>query len=1201
MVRVNNEEFTTYELDTRQSIITRIAALMGTLPKYLYFPNGLPEDPLTANNIDVEDLLAEIKENASRSGDFPLFLTSIRKKIHKKMDVEKNILYPWIVYNTELERMAKLGSLILKQKAKSFVDSGYFEDENDFVRFWKTSRDRVKYDLENGISNIEREDKAAEQLYAMFQEIDDEDSLVYTDFVTTKVTIDIDLQLKDITMLEIFNHIVTNDVVPFVAVKEYFKILKDFVPPEEWAAMEGEHMTIKVNSKRKFTEAKLKDYIDVMLAVEGEIGKERVTASMKIHTKPGYLKRDEFIIRFLSIFKGLGDITYDNIKEKSVTGDFYFPAERLNTYVFSDLVMNNQLFSALINIDESSKATKKDTVSGQPWLHIIFNHPSTGRISVSFTQKQVNRVDKDMRETDPEIFVHGEPYINVHVSTGRDRRAVEIFQLMLSKLLVIYGQQYNEIVEFYEQYLPDFGTIEEYEVPLPKSKQGMVAPGIFVSKYSRNCSPPERMPTVLTSQKKAKKYEKRGKQIMAFPRPEQEQPPHYPSDGGRQLYFVCKNPKYPFPGLQRNTLGNADDYPYVPCCYATDQSKAGGSGSGYREYFFNDFTEPTEKRQQGLISSKKILHSDQYGELSKDLDKLFNVLETTPNYQFIRIGVHRNKSSFLNAVMLGLHEQTNILDFQDEEEREAHLLQIREKLSKPSNAVMARQCCYDMTLEQVQTAIADPDRYFDPRKFIQLLEGFFNCNIYLFNPEKMFLPDFIQSYYDNKRKNVPYVFIFEHRGSESDHARYPQCELIVRWNTKRSVDTEFSLTYKNPVAKSVDNIFQLLKESYALNRPITDTVFSWPDEITIDNQVIDSYGKTRRVNIRYKDQPISIITSPIPPIPVNELVEPLPLSVVNGKTAMSLLKVFNAHIDSQTVQMDQAKEINATVGNVNITIPIMEQEPFDDLPHNKLGLHNPESKTSTLQIYNRNKKLARYITEYVLWLFSRYLIKKGQNIVTDKLLSRFAKKNIKIDKNFKYGKVPKIFSMNSGVMSDGKLVVTSEDMLKRVMYVLKLYSIRDIRSLVNYHTRNVITHYYVDITDFNYNPRQVILYGDDAVDKWIQENRYSHVLNNKVVVGKRTPYFFKNQLVEDQVFLAQNVDTLNKAFSVANTWYRKGYNPGINVSAKRKAYNFILYVYVNDNDIAVRNIVGSKSPKDTIRILGYKLRGHPSYTVLLEL
>lgn len=180
-------------------------------------------------------------------------------------------------------------------------------------------------------------------------------------------------------------------------------------------------------------------------------------------------------------------------------------------------------------------------------------------------------------------------------------------------------------------------------------------------------------------------------------------------------------------------------------------------------------------------------------------------------------------------------------------------------------------------------------------------------------------------------------------------------------------------------------------------------------------------------------------------------------------------------------------------------------------------------------------------------------------------------------------------------------MVTSEDMLKRVMYVLKLYSIRDIRSLVNYHTRNVITHYYVDITDFNYNPRQVILYGDDAVDKWIQENRYSHVLNNKVVVGKRTPYFFKNQLVEDQVFLAQNVDTLNKAFSVANTWYRKGYNPGINVSAKRKAYNFILYVYVNDNDIAVRNIVGSKSPKDTIRILGYKLRGHPSYTVLLEL
>jgi hypothetical protein len=92
--------------------------------------------------------------------------------------------------------------------------------------------------------------------------------------------------------------------------------------------------------------------------------------------------------------------------------------------------MNNNIFSTLISIDESSKATKKKGDSTQPWLYIHFTHPSTGHVTAAITQKFVDRSDIMMREEDPEIFPHNSPYIRVRVK-GRDRESVEFFQKCL--------------------------------------------------------------------------------------------------------------------------------------------------------------------------------------------------------------------------------------------------------------------------------------------------------------------------------------------------------------------------------------------------------------------------------------------------------------------------------------------------------------------------------------------------------------------------------------------------------------------------------------------------------------------------------------------------------------------------------------------------------------------------------------------------
>jgi hypothetical protein len=244
--------------------------------------------------------------------------------------------------------------------------------------------------------------------------------------------------------------------------------------------------------------------------------------------------------------------------------------------------------------------------------------------------------------------------------------------------------------------------------------------------------------------------------------------------------------------------------------------------------------------------------------------------------------------------------------------------------------------------------------------------------------------------------------------------------------------------------------------------------------------------------------------------------------------------------------------------------------------------------------------MARYFTEYIFWLFSGYMNKNKIDKIDDSVLNGFAKSSIVVIPDFKYGNVPKLFSLNSGIMKDEKLVVTSQDMLKRLLYVLKLYTIRDLKTLRNYHTVTAIMNYYEDITDFDSYSFQVILQGEDAVDKWIQENKMAYTLYNRIIIGQKTPYFFKNELVENRVFLAQNTITLQQAMDVAVTWYKQKYNIGLYSRTETELeYGFTLYSYVNSSNITKVNV---ESTKDSdFHILGYKIENRPFYTVLLDL
>jgi hypothetical protein len=157
------------------------------------------------------------------------------------------------------------------------------------------------------------------------------------------------------------------------------------------------------------------------------------------------------------------------------------------------------------------------------------------------------------------------------------------------------------------------------------------------------------------------------------------------------------------------------------------------------------------------------------------------------------------------------------------------------------------------------------------------------------------------------------------------------------------------------------------------------------------------------------------------------------------------------------------------------------------------------------------------------------------------------------------------------------------------------------KKIEDYYKRQTIENYYVDVTDFDEYPLQVILQGDKSVEKWIDEQKIKYIIHDSVQVDLETPYFFQNILIDDQIYLAQNTDSLQKAREISENWFKLGFNIGKEAVGTDKKFKFKLYSYISSENIVNSKIRGVSTPYD-IKIMGYKLDDDVSFfTVLLEI
>jgi hypothetical protein len=438
-------------------------------------------------------------------------------------------------------------------------------------------------------------------------------------------------------------------------------------------------------------------------------------------------------------------------------------------------------------------------------------------------------------------------------------------------------------------------------------------------------------------------------------------------------------------------------------------------------------------------------------------------------------------------------------------------------------------------------------------------------------------------------------------GSSSDHASEPRCELILRWKETNADSIEYSFNQATGVSKGINDIFLKMILSYSLNTEVKETIFPLINpQIKILEQGMDSYGKTRMIRIKFQGSIVTLLTSPIQPINYPE-VNDWVITNVSEQIAIEFCKLLNIKITGQDVTEDFAKTFNGILGNVTISIPIENSIPTSDFQNYKFGINYPESSLSDMNNYNRYKKLARYMTSYVFWLYSTYLKDENKPISLD-TMSSFREKYITIDKDFEYnGNISKKFSMKNSLMKNGKLVVKSEETLKRLMYSLRLFSRQRI-TLLNYHMMETMENYYIDLTDFDQFQFQVIIQGEKALENWVNDNNTNYKLHDSIQPGVSEPYFFKNSLVGDYILLAQNTDSIQKALKIAKVWEKEGYNIGGNPSVEDyvKLGRFMLFSYENSKNITLHSIGGKYIDGDPM-IIGYKIDNVAFYTALLNL
>lgn len=1109
--------FTISSTDTISNIFVKISAMVDSLPKYIYL-KGVDLDiqklrrTKVLKDVEIVNIFDIIKEGNQSVADFVKNLKSVID-LFPKLDKVNDIIKPWMVYNLkdlDQEEFSLISFSIVDTINKS-LNSNY---EVEFTNFEESGK-LIRRDIEGKIKENKR---LAEILVSSEVQIQGK---AFTPFSLEKIKYVLEIgQTTDTTINEVFNSIVLNTKIPFASMGGYFKVLKDFIPDREWIFdTDPNVISLKlIKSGNEYEDVKFK-FENGIFKITLEADTEKVSKEAVVETVLSVIKKSNPVV------------TRD--EPISVKGVFYIPDQNLDKYVFAHLVMNDPSFSVLV-IDEVGKATKEK--------NSIYSYYNTGiyQMSIVLTPKIMDRFDPSMKGQSSILFPEGSSYLRFRVSMKGERDAIEM-QENISKLVALYNIRYQDVVNLYRKYIPSFPEVKASKkaVKAAKKKTG----------ESRRC---QHFPIIVTEDE-AVNYS----DYMKFPA----------EDGQIYTCETEKLGKFKYVGLQyRKETGE-----FSPCCFEINQKTK--KNSNYNKYLKvletgnKDILEQKVK-QQRLITTKKYVDNGNFGDVFyPNVLKFFEMCDSSVKY--FRLGVHRSKMSFLNCIMEVAREPgAPVISVDDVRSK------LEELAGNNSMLSLCRQELPDKTSEEIREMLLSPDTYIDPKLFVRMVETEFKCKIFIFSENGMVVPRHFKNYLRYENIYTKVVTVIEHMGSESQDAKYPQCELIVY---SKEGETTYYYQPSQAVSTYAEEIFSEMTSSYILGNKVEKYVI---DLDNIVGQTIDSYGKVSSFLINHPKGIFRVYTAyPMPPGNFPEDVTPTYIPTINDISSLfSNFKFVARNGISNCVLVTLENKYYIQITNTSTTHSVEQDVVIPET-----------SEDSGLRTFNMYKTLARYMTEYMIHAFSGYINSNNLPLSSDSI-EAFVKTSVKVDPDVVYGAISKKFTSGT-ILRDGKIVLPSVEILKRLVYTLRLEISRNPNGVLSYYKRTNIDAYILDITDFAYVPTQVILYGSDTVQRYIYELNNYHTFNYNVGFTGPKPFFYKNIHIDNnKAFLAQGVDNIEDAKSIVHNWNKSG----INISHGIQKLKLKLYKYENDS-------VVSLIQKGKGCVLGYKVNHKPNFTVLLDM
>lgn len=1121
------------ELDTDQMIVDKIAAILNTTAGFLFFPIGrVPtgKEFRSTQNVDVVDIL-DIITSPDAGTSFTRLMNTIHPMLsQQRLDINGAVLVPFIAYNNAIQDLDPAErDMVLFSIAQEIQAFGI---NVDLQAVWN-DRDNIKSQISALISEVQERVNTSLQTNLMETVQDTE----HTAFELEKTKFVFRLDIDNMNLIGLFNLIELNPNVPFMNYKDLYKIMNDFRIPTGWTESDTtESIMLKVSKHPLLPGVTTdEDYLTVFISNE-------LSVSVFMEDKDSMTAAD-IATRISETIQHSGDVVPVDIRESKVNGQFTFPSHAFNQFVFADMVMNDTIFSSVMTIDERRRATKRSDA-----LYAMFEDEGIGQVRITITEKVGDTPDS--------------VYTRVKVVSADNVASATKFQAVFSKLMTVYNNKYEEIVSAYREFIPDFAVTKERVVKISSKKNRLkdIAPEVFAIGYPPLCS---KQPTILTDAE-AEEAKRKGLQVMVFPKP---------GLAIKQRNYVCDYSAAKYPGLRTNPLANKDVLPFLPCCYGKNQRDT--ERSKYRQYFYDEESAAETAKQQNIIITNKFLNENAYGSIPEGVERLLKSFSDDQKIVFRRKGVGGGQKSLLQCVLHALKSDKDLT---------AEL----ERIGKSDHIFVGRQEMYESNVADISESLVPSEKYLDPQLFVSILESFYGCNIFVFNRDAMSLPRNLESFYKNKISG-PSIIVYEHRGGTADRSDNPRCELIIaRKETGRKTSGErLIFEMEESVSTGLQDVFESVQDSFALTKRVPDIIFPRDVEGVVD-QTIDAKGKCRSVSLIHKKKTITVLTSPVQPLPVQERSSSTRLGPTTTlEVAQQFIQDEGLRILTQYADNGLLKELICEWGVLVVSIPILgSSDPLPDIAFSNFHMVCSETGTSELDKYAIHSRRAHILTEYTRWLFAHFVDAHDSGV----LFETFANERIHIQPNFPYAHVPQAFSMTSGVMANGKLVVESEETLKRLIFQLRVFAIRHTATLRTYHTQTYIPNYYNELSDFEQYPSQTLIRGDDTLMDWNDDD--VRTLVDTIKIDATTPYFFKNKLVEDgHILLIHPANTLQNAIETAIRWENG------RVETTKIKYN--LYSYT-DYETIKRHVIRGEQTTYNVNVMGYKKDDKPYFISLLR-